>query len=73
MSSFLMILCIRTPIWTVVCPTKLCVNPFSQEGDSGIEVGVTSSKASADISDEDMLVTLLVGQRSTAVTLENKK
>ena len=54
----------------VVCLTELCVNPVSEVGDPSVAVTVSRSTGSADSSDEDMLVTLLVGQRSPTVTLE---
>ena len=58
------------PFRAVVCPPELCVNPVSEVGDPSVAVGVSRSTGSTDSSDEDMLVTLLVGQRSPTVTLD---
>ena len=43
---------------------------MSEEGDPSVAVTVPRSTGSTDCSDEDMLVTLLVGQGSPAVTLD---
>ena len=58
------------PFRAVVCPTELCVNPVSEEGDPSVAVVVPRPTGSAYSSDEDMLVTLLEGQRSPTVTLD---
>ena len=66
---------IWTTVGTIVCTTKMFVNPISKGRDSCGIVDITniSPGASADSSNEDMLVTLFGGQRSAAVTLGANK